>query len=779
VSTGETPERTQLEPGDLVGRTIADRYALTRLVSTGANTSIFDALDDDTGRVVSLKLLRPSIASSPSFRDRFDDEMRSVSTLSHPNIVALYDWGIAAVGDVSTAFVVTETLAGGSLRDLFDRGRRLSPSQALTVGLDACRGLDHAHKRGFVHTELTPSKIVFGDDRRVRIADFGLARLLGAPAWHRPETVDNHVAWYAAPEQGAGDRVDGRTDVYALCLTLHEAVTGELPFKTDSTVATLAARVGRLMPVSADLGPLAAVFERAGRPDIDERATAAQFGKGLVQAASKLPRPEPLPLLSTGLFDTPADQMRSPNDPTGGVTRPAPGSPAVVVVPATPDVVTEDDVVEDAPGGPVEESADGVEAAPETDSDAVASVAPVVAAAAVAVGSPDEDPHATGIADLDDMPDPAEVPTRVSDDDLVILPVDSDLDGGPGAATDVATAAPAATMVDVRPLPATSEMPVAPSATAAVGASRRRRRFPWKIVLAVLVAAALIVLGVLASRLFETPEYEVPDLVEMPEAEARNLVAAYDWDVSVERERSDDVPTVGEVIRTVPAAGIQLAEGEPFLLVVSEGPVLRELPDSTGLTLAEAQTRLSDRDLDVDVVEAFHEDVPSGVVISWSVPGDPTLTTGSLVLPGTPVELVMSRGPEPRSVPNVVALPLSDARAQVEDLRLVLVEERHDFNDEVPLGYVISQTPAAGTEVERGSNVSVVVSRGPDLVTFPDLSAAATYEAAATILTEAGFVPNLVFGDAQGAITEILIDDAPAVPGTTYRRGTQVNISAI
>src|SRR5690606_7600427 len=163
----------------------------------------------------------------------------------------VYDWGMARVGDTSTAYVVIEHLTGGSLRDMFDRGRRLSPSQALVVGLDACRGLDYAHRRGFVHGELTPSKLVFGDDRRLRIIDFGLARLLGDPAWEHPESVSTHVAWYAAPEQGRGDPITGKTDVYALCLLLQEAVTGTLPFKRDSTVASLDERRGRLMPVSA------------------------------------------------------------------------------------------------------------------------------------------------------------------------------------------------------------------------------------------------------------------------------------------------------------------------------------------------------------------------------------------------------------------------------------------------------------------------------------------------------------------------------------------------
>ena len=85
--------------------------------------------------------------------------------------------------------------------------------------------------------------------------------------------------------------------------------------------------------------------------------------------------------------------------------------------------------------------------------------------------------------------------------------------------------------------------------------------------------------GVLALQLFERPTYIVPDLTGMPVAEARNLIAPNDWEVDVQSERSDERPEVGDVIRTAPAAGVELAEGEPFLIVVSEGPVLRELPD--------------------------------------------------------------------------------------------------------------------------------------------------------------------------------------------------------
>jgi serine/threonine-protein kinase len=309
--------------------------------------------------------------------------------------------------------------------------------------------------------------------------------------------------------------------------------------------------------------------------------------------------------------------------------------------------------------------------------------------------------------------------------------------------------------------------------------ARRRRGFPWKLTLGVLVAAALVVLGVLASQLFATPVYIVPDLAGMPRAEALNQIAPNDWVVEEASEPSDVVPSVDHVVRTTPAAGSELAEGEPFLIVVSTGPVPRELSESTGETLADAQTRLIDRDLQVSVVEQFDEDVAPGIVVSWAVPSDPTLTAGSTVPPETLVELVVSKGPEPRVVPEVVGVAGAQARRAIEELTLVFVEGPQEFNDEVPIGSVIRQEPAAGVEVERGTTVTVVISRGVDLVQFPDLSGAATYEDAAVLLLDAGFEPRLRFGDAQGAIRDVTIDGEEPEVGETFRRGTVVDISAL
>ncbi len=706
----------------------ADRYRLLHLASEGANSAIYDAADQQTGRNVTLKLVRPKLAASPSFRTRFDETMRGVSGLSHPNIAAIYDWGVARMGDTSTAYLVIEHLSGGSLRDMFDRGRRLTPSQALSVGLEACRGLDYAHRRGFVHGELTPSKLVFGDDRRLRIVDFGLAGLLGEQAWTKPEDVSTHVAWYASPEQGLGREIDGKTDVYALCLSLHEAVTGSLPFASDSTVQSLTARIGRLMPVSADLGPLASVLERAGRPEPEERSSASEFGKGLVGAASNLARPEPLPLLSAGLFETPLEQLRSPDDPTGGVSRPAPRLAApepLIVVPV------------DEPW-------------PTLDADPVATDGPITEFGSTETGD--------GVG---------------SDDagDLVILPVDAEIGGaGPPLGSGVEFEAPDDGVAATRLMPAMYDEESLP---------RRHRRFPWKILLAVLVIGALATLGVLATQLFKTPTYVVPELVTLPEAEARNLIATNQWVLGIERERSDSVPVVGQVVRTEPAAGVELAEGEPFLIVVSEGPTLRALPDSTNLLFSEAQTALLELALTPTAVLTYDEVVLDGTVISWSVPGDLTLTTGSLVEPATPVQLIVSQGPAPRVVPNLVGLPVGDATATLEAIGLVLTEGEQLFSDDFPLGAVISQGLPAETEVTRGTTIPVVVSKGPDVVIFPDLAGAANFDQAAQLLRDAGFEPLLTFGDAQGAIQSIVIAGEDPVVGQAYRRGTLVEFVAL
>ncbi len=278
-----------------IGRVLGGRYRLVAAVGTGASATVYQADDVQLRRRVAVKVLHPSLAEDAAFLRRFQSEAQAAAALSHPNIMAIFDWGT----DGPVPYLVLEYLGGGSLRSMLDRGRLLSPSQALLVGLEASRGLDYAHRRGFVHRDIKPANLLFGEDRRLRIADFGLARAIADAAWTEPSGVILGTARYASPEQARAEPVDGKSDVYSLALTLVESVTGEVPFAGETTVATLMNRLDRLMPVSADLGPLASVIERAGRPDPAERSSAAELGQGLIAAAEKLPRPAPLALVAT------------------------------------------------------------------------------------------------------------------------------------------------------------------------------------------------------------------------------------------------------------------------------------------------------------------------------------------------------------------------------------------------------------------------------------------------------------------------------------------------
>jgi serine/threonine-protein kinase len=238
----------------------------------------------------------------------------------------VFDWGEDGGVDLSGPFLVLEYLGGGSLRDLLDRGHRLTPAQALLIGLEAAKGLDHAHRRGLVHRDIKPANLLFDDEGRLCVADFGVARALAEAAWTEPTGAVIGTARYASPEQAKGGSVDGRADVYALALVLVEAVTGQVPFAADTTIATLMGRADRPLEAPPQLGPLVPAIIAAGAVDPNERLDAAGFVKALDRAARDLDTPDPLPL-------TPA---RPETEITAVIDRdPTEISPVVVAEPAT------------------------------------------------------------------------------------------------------------------------------------------------------------------------------------------------------------------------------------------------------------------------------------------------------------------------------------------------------------------------------------------------------------------------------------------------------------
>jgi beta-lactam-binding protein with PASTA domain/tRNA A-37 threonylcarbamoyl transferase component Bud32 len=683
-----------------VGRVLGRRYRLVAPVGAGASAMVFVADDVVLKRRVAVKLLHPSLADDPMFLKRFRAEAQAAAALNHANIMAVHDWG----EDDGEAFLVTEYLSGGSLRSMLDRNRLLTPSQALLVGLAAARGLDYAHRRGFVHRDIKPANLLFDDDAGLRIADFGLARALAEAAWTEPAGVVLGTARYASPEQARGLAVDGKSDVYSLALVLVEAVTGQVPFAADTTVATLMNRIDKLLPVGAELGPLAPVLERAGRPHPDERYTAAEMGRALIQTAERLPRPAALPLVATAPTAGPADTQRPPVSATaattGGPTARA-GEPGGV-----------------APTGAVATASPA--GTPGTGQLDVRAAGPATAAAAGSTTS------AAAAGSNGRNGSPATVTA-----------------GGPP------TGGPPA-VYDEGPEP-----------------RRSRKRLIVGIVATLLVIAGVAV-GVVAYLRASVTTYPVPPLVGVEIARARNIVSQYDWQVEERSGRNDTYPT-GVVYQQEPTTG-SLERGDPIVLYVSEGPFPSKLPDLVGKDQAAATTMLTDAGLTLGTVgNQFDETAPAGTVLAWTVGGQ-SFTPGTEVTKGTTVDLVVSGGPQPRVLPALIGQSLEQATAQLQQLGLVLTRAPDVFSDATAVGLIAELAPPAGTELPRGSSVTVAVSKGPDVVTVPNVVGLDLTTAVAN-LTQAGLTQGTISGPIEGKV----LATNPG-PTAVVKRGSAVEI---
>ncbi|RYD33738.1 MAG: serine/threonine protein kinase, partial [Verrucomicrobiaceae bacterium] len=204
-------------------------YEVDRLIARGAMGAVYHAVHSRLGREVAIKLLPAALAQREEMAARFDREARALARLNHPNIVALHDFGRTAAGH---PFIVMEYVSGTDLSRLI-RGGELPVTLALEIIGQVCDALQYAHSQGFVHRDIKPGNILVDTGGRVRIADFGLTKLLGGetgPAAGR--TLTGAVLGtpeYTAPEQLRGGTVDHRADIYSLGVMLYEMLTGDLP----------------------------------------------------------------------------------------------------------------------------------------------------------------------------------------------------------------------------------------------------------------------------------------------------------------------------------------------------------------------------------------------------------------------------------------------------------------------------------------------------------------------------------------------------------------------
>src|SRR5580765_1145669 len=237
--------------GQLIGH-----YRVLEKIGAGGMGEVFRARDERLGRDVALKLIRPASSDNPDILRRFELEARAAAALNHPNIVAIYDVGFEG----TNPYIVAELLEGRTLRQRLGEGP-IPVRQAAGYALQIAQGLSAAHKSNIVHRDLKPENLFLTNDDRIKILDFGVAKLQPSAEDHRPvenlTTVTKHGAVigtvaYMSPEQLRGKTVDHRSDIFSFGAILYEILSGKRAFHGETEVDTMTA-VLREEPADSNL----------------------------------------------------------------------------------------------------------------------------------------------------------------------------------------------------------------------------------------------------------------------------------------------------------------------------------------------------------------------------------------------------------------------------------------------------------------------------------------------------------------------------------------------
>jgi beta-lactam-binding protein with PASTA domain len=287
----EQPVETAADP--MVGRLLDGRYRLDRPIARGGMATVYTATDTRLDRVVAVKVMRPALAEDPDFVARFAREARAAARLSSPEVVAVHDQGTDP--STGTAYLVMEYVAGRTLRDVIRDTGPLSASRSLSLLEPVLRALSAAHAAGLVHRDVKPENVLLGDDGRVKVADFGLARAVETSNLTATTGLLIGTVAYLAPEQVEHGTADPRTDVYAAGILLWEMLTGTPPYDGDSPLSVAYRHVHDDVPAPSTLvhgipPAVDALAVRATRRDPNQRpADGGAFLAEVLAARATMP----------------------------------------------------------------------------------------------------------------------------------------------------------------------------------------------------------------------------------------------------------------------------------------------------------------------------------------------------------------------------------------------------------------------------------------------------------------------------------------------------------
>ncbi|MEY4347779.1 MAG: hypothetical protein RIS43_198 [Actinomycetota bacterium] len=646
-------------PEDLIGRTLDGRYRIESVAARGGMATIFLAIDLRLQRAVAVKVMHQSLADDANFITRFEREARAAAALTHPNVVSVHDQGRDAA--TGAMYLVMELVAGHTVRDVLVERKHLTPVQALAVLDPVLQALDAAHKAGFVHRDIKPENVMIADDGRVRVADFGLARaIVDTESTALTRGVLIGTVAYLAPEQVERGQADERSDIYSAGILLFEMLTGQVPFSGDTPIAVAFQHVHANMPMPSNLKPelstlLDIVFARATTREPERRYQSAEaFLNELRQVRD----------IIEGKADAKNFDAQAP-ETLATPTAPSPNQQETVVIPVEQARKQSFGYRETDVPQPVSNPTTEIVLEEEERSRRLPSkrtikiIAWLTTVALVAFGA-------------------FQVINRVSVPQLVGKNVEQ-------AIADLKK-------VELRGVVADEVFNDITAVGTVLSAEPKSGESLSKGSEVKLIVS-------------KGPEkVMVPNLVGLNRADATTaLTTARLVAGSVTEEFSETEPA-GTVLKSSPAAGEKLTLDSSVNLTVSKGPKPIKIPSVKGKVFTSAVSLLKKTGFSsVSVQRQYSNSVPKDRVISVSP------DAGSSHSSSTTITVTVSNGPPPVKVPSVTNYTKAQASTKITAAGLKVKSIIKKCTGRVRNNYVQSQSPKAGTEVQRGTTVTITV----------------------------------------------------------------------
>ena len=734
-----------------VGRLLDGRYRVESLIATGGMATVYLGTDTRLDRTVALKIMHAELANDEDFVRRFVGEARSVARLSHPNVVGVYDQG----ADGRTLYLAMEYVPGRTLRDLLNERGSLHPREALDIMEGVLGGLGAAHAAGLAHRDVKPENVLLTADHAVKVADFGLARMLAGSSNTKTGMLIGTAA-YLAPEQVSRGVADARTDVYAAGVMLFEMLTGRQPHTADTPLAVAYKHVNEAVPAPSELlegipPGLDELVLRATSRDPNQRpADGGQFARSLNEVRLSIPPAPPVPPAGPAAPAYQDPRYQNPGYPDSGYPSPGyqdpgdagPGYQAAgyqsggYQSPGYPDAGYPGPGYQDAgyqnPGQPAGYQPAGWPAQPPPYVDDLIPGLHAPSEPAAAGGAP---PTSVGAAFPTSGPSAADASTSA-------FPV---AEFGLPPVEDRAAATQQVADDGFHRAAGNHTLVVAPGAVRDYSRGRdghggprepglQRWLFSRRLYYVLGGLAAVLLVGLLVWWQSAGKYTTVPRVGGLAADTARLEVRNEGLTATMGKPQFSARVAKGNIIGTEPAVGSRVSKGGTVTLIVSAGPHMIPVPQVTGGTLATAQAALRHAGLiPGKVVGQTSTTIASGIVIS-TTPGATVAWPQS-----RPVNLVVSTGqpvPDFRGQQKAVAEQWAQANG-------VSLNEVAEANSNQPAGTVTQQSVTPGSSFTAHEVITIDISNGPQMANVPNVDGQQVSQAEQA-LTQAGFQVKVV-----------------------------------